>query len=620
MWLGTATTDGMLFAGALSDLDESGAVATAFKAARSRITPDNPAMWEIKHTIPRAIVTKTRGAFTVAPPDWPGAPAIARAGFRLPAGQGDNLSPIQECARWIEMFRARDYDTKVEQRSLTSLREQHVNGKALQEVVRLVRWNPDLDLKNKPINVRDEDGLFAADTVPWATIDEFEDARDNLDAFRKTQRRVIKTAQDYHDMLAWAAGQASRRAVNARSSGKMAPLARAIALAAMHGVYGVTRIGGAAGRGTNATPTYDDLAATLGRLTGVPVTKTDIKHVKHRGGDPGKLAGGVAYLTSADMTFAINLMVSGLSAIDCLTELCGGESAALQLGDAYRQACNTLGGEEAGPSSDTFPAASIPASALKFISSEFPNDAEALSGGEKDALEGETDPERQDENKCRILAFDPKNAHRSNFCELIKTPVQDLRHPDLISITYQGAGGAKSPPPKELVPQAPINAIGELRNQFFENAPTAPADAPLEGEAPPDTPSPEIAGVYPKSETAVSAACADLGLSPTGEREGEQLMATMVDLAGPAFRSAGAKRVVAESFGVSVAELRSEIAEAITPRIKAAGASRSAARKRALEIAFDNPGVIVAALLTRRSSTSVVAALMAAAREAGVVQ
>ena len=97
-------------------------------------------------------------------------------------------------------------------------------------------------------------------------------------------------------------------------------------------------------------------------------------------------------------------------------------------------------------------------------------------------------------------------------------------------------------------------------------------------------------------------------------------MATMVDLAGPAFRSPGAKRVVAELFGVSVAELRSEIAEAITPRIKAAGASRSTARKRALEIAFDNPGVIVAALLTRRSSTSVVAALMAASREAGVVQ
>jgi hypothetical protein len=94
----------------------------------------------------------------------------------------------------------------------------------------------------------------------------------------------------------------------------------------------------------------------------------------------------------------------------------------------------------------------------------------------------------------------------------------------------------------------------------------------------------------------------------------------MVDLAGPAFRSPGSKRVVAGSFGLSVAELRAEIAEAIAPRLKASGASPSAARKRAAEIAFDKPRLVVAALLTRRSSTSVLAALMAAARLGGVVQ
>jgi hypothetical protein len=52
-------------------------------------------------------------------------------------------------------------------------------------------------------------------------------------------------------------------------------------------------------------------------------------------------------------------------------------------------------------------------------------------------------------------------------------------------------------------------------------------------------------------------------------------MATLVDLAGPAFRSSGSKRVVAGSLGVSVADLREEIAEAIPP------ASRRRARRRA---------------------------------------
>ena len=79
-------------------------------------------------------------------------------------------------------------------------------------------------------------------------------------------------------------------------------------------------------------------------------------------------------------------------------------------------------------------------------------------------------------------------------------------------------------------------------------------------------------------------------------------MTTLVDLAGPAFRSPGAKRIVAERLGSTVAELRSEIADAIALRLKSSGLSKSAARKQALEIAFDNPGVIVAALLTRRSS------------------
>jgi hypothetical protein len=120
--------------------------------------------------------------------------------------------------------------------------------------------------------------------------------------------------------------------------------------------------------------------------------------------------------------------------------------------------------------------------------------------------------------------------------------------------------------------------------------------------------------------TARSAACAELGLEPTGEREGEQVMATLVDLAGPAFSSPGSKRIVADRLGSTVAELRSEIADAIALRLEAAGVSRSAARKRALEIAFDNPGVIVAALLTRRASSSVLGALMAAAKEAGAVQ
>ena len=108
--------------------------------------------------------------------------------------------------RWIEHYRHRDYDTRFENPSLTSLRDQHNKGLDLQRVERLTRWNADFDLKRRLINVRDVDGLIAADTVPWRTVEEFEEARDGLENWRKSQRRVLKTASDYHAMTAWTSG------------------------------------------------------------------------------------------------------------------------------------------------------------------------------------------------------------------------------------------------------------------------------------------------------------------------------------------------------------------------------------------------------------------------------
>jgi hypothetical protein len=66
-----------------------------------------------------------------------------------------------------------------------------------------VRWNADYDMKRKLVKVRNVDGLIAADTVPWPTIDEFEQARDLLEDWKRSQRRVLKTKHDHDDMMAW---------------------------------------------------------------------------------------------------------------------------------------------------------------------------------------------------------------------------------------------------------------------------------------------------------------------------------------------------------------------------------------------------------------------------------
>ena len=63
-----ATTDGILFVGAESDIDTSGPVARAFRRARALVTGEpDPPIWEVKHRLPRVITFKTRGMISVVP-------------------------------------------------------------------------------------------------------------------------------------------------------------------------------------------------------------------------------------------------------------------------------------------------------------------------------------------------------------------------------------------------------------------------------------------------------------------------------------------------------------------------------------------------------------------------
>ena len=161
----------------------------------------------MKHSIPGALVTKTRGTYTVAPEGWNGQSVVlAKAGYMTPE-EAQTLTEIEQCRVWIERYRERNFETKMRSKSLTSLRQQHLFEVDLQSVKRDVRWNADYDMKRKLVKVRDVDGLITADTVPWRTIDEFEQARDLLEDWKRSQRRVLKTKQDYDDMIAWGAAR-----------------------------------------------------------------------------------------------------------------------------------------------------------------------------------------------------------------------------------------------------------------------------------------------------------------------------------------------------------------------------------------------------------------------------
>ena len=294
MWVGTATTDGMLIAGGLKDIDQSGPVAMAFRAARGRITPSDNAIWEVKHRIPRALVTKTRGTYTVAEQGWDGSVVMAKAGYMTPDAAW-KLSEFEQCRFWIEAYRERDYETKMVSKSLTSLRAQHLFEEDIQTVARDVRWNADYDMKRKLVNVRDVDGLICADTEPWRSIDEFEQARNLLEDWKRSQRRVLKTRQDFDDMIAWGAMRASRRRAGTKSHNKLPPVASAVLKVLAWREASISE--------WFQTVTHAQKAMWMSAICGVKITETNVKDAKRRGAGPEQLAGCITELNDDDRRF-----------------------------------------------------------------------------------------------------------------------------------------------------------------------------------------------------------------------------------------------------------------------------------------------------------------------------
>ena len=148
-------------------------------------------------------MTKTRGTITVEGIDGEGGePVLARAGYKFEDRPAD---PWDECERWIEVYSGRDRETHSRRRSLTPLRKQWREEADVVEVLTDVRLNLDFDLKREIVDPTDCEGLLCADTRPWRTLEDFTSARDGLEAWKKAQRRVLKTCADLTDLVAWTA-------------------------------------------------------------------------------------------------------------------------------------------------------------------------------------------------------------------------------------------------------------------------------------------------------------------------------------------------------------------------------------------------------------------------------
>ena len=195
----TATTDGFWSDAQPAQLDNTGPLVSLFSKLREMATGD-PIPIEVKDEAAVAIVMKTRGAFATKPFDLaePGKPILARAGTRLEKKFDD---PWNECRELEALYRDRHFDLKLTQRRMINLRLQWLTELDLVDNEQEVRVNLDYDLKRRPIEVTDVNGVICFRTEAWQTIEEFNEHRNAFENWRPKKRRVLRTAQDWHDFL-----------------------------------------------------------------------------------------------------------------------------------------------------------------------------------------------------------------------------------------------------------------------------------------------------------------------------------------------------------------------------------------------------------------------------------
>jgi len=265
-------------------------MARSFSEARMRISPDDPKLWELKHREDRVLVLKTRGAVTCSLHEKK--PLLAKAGVRL--GERFDL-PAEEVAAFLEIVRDRTYETRIERKTLISLQAQHLADADLVSVTRKVRVNLDFDLKRNPIDAHDEEGLLTAPTVPWETVAEFEKARDDQEAWKHSQRRVLKTCNDYNAMISWAESVSARRAAGVKSDNSLGPLTAAFLRIVALGAFGVRRA------------PDDDLGRVMTALCGIDVSRSRLSNARRRGRDPEKMRESFGVIPATDEGFVRRL-------------------------------------------------------------------------------------------------------------------------------------------------------------------------------------------------------------------------------------------------------------------------------------------------------------------------
>ncbi|MDA0306579.1 MAG: hypothetical protein O3B76_09910 [Proteobacteria bacterium] len=255
----SATTDGFLCDATMNEAEAAcdGPVARRFKLFSKLIGRSE--ILEVKHKAASVLVLKTRGAFSVEPVETGDKPIIARAGHRLKERPED---PWEEARCWVNLFKNRTPDLKLEGRDFISIRDQWHADSDLVPVYRTIRLNFDFDMKTMPVDPVEMDGVLNFQTRPWQNIKEHMLHRGALDKMRNDGGQ-LKTYDDYVEL------QKKIRSLAPRMNGQACSDKEAIGqlIHELHGHEGFT---------------YEAIAEELHKAGYPKMTKEDVRRLKRK--------------------------------------------------------------------------------------------------------------------------------------------------------------------------------------------------------------------------------------------------------------------------------------------------------------------------------------------------
>jgi len=233
-----ATTDAVMVSIPLTELACSGPSYAALQTARHIMTGSSELL-EGKPEVDQVIVWRTRGTAT-AVPGKRGGVKLARGGMNAPGSVFAGIPPEDKAAMlraendwFVAKAVSRDPDETWVNKHPRSFRETHTTKGGdfgYEKTEQHVSF--DFDFKRRPVNVRPEyvrivDGddivirqHLAFDTVPWNTVEEFQECREIFTRWRRgPPRRTLRTIRDWRDFEAYWHGEQASKAGTRRSAG-----------------------------------------------------------------------------------------------------------------------------------------------------------------------------------------------------------------------------------------------------------------------------------------------------------------------------------------------------------------------------------------------------------------